>query len=82
MSKLLQSLLKEQKSLKESGWKPRFRGDTGMNVCQVMIDNNIEARNEWDTAFVDTFKEIKIRTIGNSQTQMRFKHNCKNIYDN
>tara|TARA_R110002051_G_C8556927_1_gene473577 strand:- start:18 stop:203 length:186 start_codon:yes stop_codon:yes gene_type:complete len=59
MSKLLDALLAEQKKLKASGWKPKFRGDTGMNVCQVMIDNNIEERNQWDTAFVETFKELK-----------------------
>jgi len=59
MSKLLQSLLKEQKRLKESGWKPRFRGDTGINVCQVIIDNDIKSRNKWDTEFVETFKEIQ-----------------------
>jgi len=60
MSKLLESLLKEQKRLKESGWKPRFRGDTGINVCQVMIDNDIKSRNKWDTEFVETFKEIQL----------------------
>ena len=59
MSRLLDELLKEQKRLKASGWKPRFRGDTGINVCQVMIDNKIEERNQWDTAFVETFKELK-----------------------
>ena len=58
MSKLLDALIKEQKKLKASGWKPKFRGDTGINVCQVMIDSKIEPRNEWDTAFVETFKEI------------------------
>jgi len=59
MSELLEALLKEQKRLKASGWKPKFRGDTGMNVAQLMIDNNVEPRNEWDEAFVETFKEIK-----------------------
>jgi len=58
MSRLLDELIKEQKRLKASGWKPKFRGDTGINVCQVMIDSKIEPRNEWDTAFVETFKEI------------------------
>jgi len=60
MSKLLTALIKEQKRLKESGWKPKFRGDTGVNVCQVMIDNNIELResNE-DHSFIETFKIIK-----------------------
>jgi hypothetical protein len=59
MSKLLDALLKEQERLKASGWKPKFRGDTGINVCQVMIDSEFKARNEWDTAFVETFKEIQ-----------------------
>ena len=59
MSELLEALLKEQKRLKDSGWKPKFRGDTGINVCQVMIDNDIELRNHHDRGFVETFKEIK-----------------------
>ena len=59
MSELLEAIIKEQKRLKESGWKPKFRGDTGINVCQVMIDSEFKARNEWDTAFVETFKEIE-----------------------
>jgi len=58
MSKLLKALLKEQKRLKASGWKPKFRGDTGMNIAQLMIDNKVELRNEWDRGFVDTFKEL------------------------
>ena len=59
MSKLLKALLKEQKRLKSSGWKPKFRGDTGMNVAQLMIDNDVELRDGWDKAFVDTFKQLK-----------------------
>jgi hypothetical protein len=59
MSKLLTAIIKEHEKLKMSGWKPKFRGDTGINVCQVMIDSKFKARNEWDTAFVETFKEIK-----------------------
>jgi len=59
MSKLLDALLKEQKRLKLTGWKPKFRGDTGMNVCQIMIDNDVKPRNQWDEAFVETFKEIQ-----------------------
>jgi len=59
MSKLLESLLKEQKRLKESGWKPRFRGDTGINICQVMIDNDTELRDQHDRGLIGTFKEIK-----------------------
>ena len=59
MSELLESILKEQKRLKESGWKPKFRGDTGINICQVMIDNDIELRDQHDRGLVETFKEIK-----------------------
>ena len=59
MSELLTSILKEQKRLKESGWKPKFRGDTGINVCQVMIDNDIELRDHHDRGLVEAFKEIK-----------------------
>ena len=59
MSKLLEALLAEQKRLKTSGWKPKFRGDTGMNVCQVMIDNNIELRDQHDRGLIETFKELK-----------------------
>ena len=59
MSKLLDAMIEEGKRLKASGWKPKFRGDTGINVCQVMIDSKFKARNEWDTAFVETFKMIK-----------------------
>ena len=59
MSELLTALIKEQKRLKESGWKPKFRGDTGMNVCQIMIDNDIELRNEHDRGLIETFKELK-----------------------
>ena len=59
MSELLTSILKEQKRLKESGWKPKFRGDTGINVCQVMIDNDIELRDQHDRGLIGTFKEIK-----------------------
>jgi hypothetical protein len=59
MSKLLDSIIKEQKRLKESGWKPKFRGDTGINICQVMIDNDIELRDEHDKGLIEAFKEIK-----------------------
>ena len=59
MSELLESILKEQKRLKSTGWKPKFRGDTGINVCQVMIDNDIELRNQHDRGLVETFKEIQ-----------------------
>ena len=59
MSELLTAIIKEQERLKESGWKPKFRGDTGINVCQVMIDNDIELRDHHDQGFVETFKEIK-----------------------
>jgi len=59
MSRLLDEIIKEQARLKASGWKPKFTGDTGINVCQVMINNDIKPRNEWDEALVETFKEIK-----------------------
>ena len=59
MSELLTAIIKEQERLKESGWKPKFRGDTGINVCQVMIDNDIELRDEHDHGLVQTFKELK-----------------------
>lgn len=59
MSKLLDSIIKEQKRLEESGWKPKFRGDTGINICQVMIDNDIELRDEHDRGLIDAFIQIK-----------------------
>jgi hypothetical protein len=59
MSELLTAIIKEQKRLKESGWKPKFRGDTGINICKVMIDNDIEPRDKHDRGLLDTFKEIK-----------------------
>ena len=59
MSELLDAIIAEQKRLKESGWKPKFRGDTGINVCQVMIDNDIELRNQHDRGFIDAFKQLK-----------------------
>ena len=59
MSKLLDEIIKEQKRLKSTGWKPKFRGDTGINVCQVMIDNDIELRDQHDRGLIGTFKEIQ-----------------------
>tara|TARA_R110000851_G_scaffold94958_1_gene206283 strand:- start:1142 stop:1333 length:192 start_codon:yes stop_codon:yes gene_type:complete len=59
MSKLLTAIIKEQEKLKMSGWRPKFRGDTGINVCEVMIDNNVEPRDKHDRGLVETFKEIK-----------------------
>jgi hypothetical protein len=56
---MLDLILKEQKRLKASGWKPKFRGDTGVNIAQLMIDNKVELRNDWDKSFVDTFKNLK-----------------------
>jgi len=56
---MLNLILKEQKRLKASGWKPKFRGDTGVNIAQLMIDNDVELRNDWDRSFVDTFKNLK-----------------------
>ncbi len=58
---MLELVLKEQKRLKASGWKPKFRGDTGVNLAQLMIDNKVEPRNEWDQAFLDTFKQLKTK---------------------
>ena len=59
MSELLTAIIKEQERLKASGWKPKFRGDTGINICQVMIDNNIELRNQHDRGLVEAYKKIK-----------------------
>tara|TARA_B100001094_G_scaffold253017_1_gene251254 strand:- start:499 stop:678 length:180 start_codon:yes stop_codon:yes gene_type:complete len=56
---MLNLILKEQKRLKASGWKPKFRGDTGVNIAQLMVDNKVELRNDWDRSFVDTFKNLK-----------------------
>ena len=56
--KLLDLILEEQKRLKSTGWKPKFRGDTGVNVAKLMLDNDVELRNEWDVAFVDGFKQL------------------------
>ena len=58
---MIELVLKEQKRLKASGWKPKFRGDTGVNLAQLMIDNKVEPRNEWDQAFIDAFKQIKTK---------------------
>jgi hypothetical protein len=55
---MLELVLKEQKRLKASGWKPKFRGDTGVNIAQLMVDNKVELRNEWDRSFVDGFKQL------------------------
>ena len=55
---MINLILKEQKRLKDLGWKPKFRGDTGVNIAQLMIDNKVELRNEWDRGFVDTFKQF------------------------
>ena len=56
---MLELVLKEQKRLKASGWKPKFRGDTGVNIAQLMIDNKVELRNEWDKSFIDAFKKLE-----------------------
>ena len=63
MSELLTAIIKEQERLKESGWVPKFRGDTGINICQVMIDNDIELRDQHDRGLVESFKEIKNKKI-------------------
>jgi|TARA_R110000744_G_scaffold360113_1_gene467515 hypothetical protein len=56
--KLLELMLEEQKRLKSIGFQPKFKGDTGMNVAKLMIDNDVELRNEWDESFVDGFKQL------------------------
>ena len=56
---MIELILQEQKRLQASGWKPKFRGDTGVNIAQLMIDNDVELRNEWDRGFVDAFKQLK-----------------------
>ena len=56
--KLLELMLEEQKRLKLMGFKPKFKGDTGINVAKIMIDNKVELRNEWDRSFVDGFKQL------------------------
>ena len=56
--KLLELMLEEQKRLKLMGFKPKFKGDTGINVAKIMIDNKVELRNEWDRSFVDAFKQF------------------------
>ena len=56
--KLLDLMLEEQKRLKLMGFKPKFKGDTGINVAKIMIDNKVELRNEWDRSFVDGFKQL------------------------
>ena len=59
MSRLLDLVLAEQKRLEATGWVPKFRGDTGVNIAQLMVDNNVELRNEFDESFIDAFKEPK-----------------------
>ena len=56
---MIELILEEQRRLKASGWKPKFRGDTGVNIAQILVDNKVEPRNEWDKGFVDTFKKLK-----------------------
>jgi hypothetical protein len=51
-------MLEEQKRLKLMGFKPKFKGDTGINVAKIMIDNKVELRNKWDESFVDAFKQF------------------------
>jgi len=56
---MIKLIVEEQKRLKASGWKPKFKGDTGVNIAQLMIDNKVELRNEWDESFIDAFKKLK-----------------------
>ena len=58
MSRLLELMLAEQKRLEATGWVPKFRGDTGINVARLMVDNDVELRNEFDESFIDAFKQI------------------------
>jgi len=62
MSELLTAIIKEQERLKASGWKPKFKGDTGINICQIMIDNDVELRNQHDRGLVEGYiKNLKIK---------------------
>ena len=56
--KLLELMLAEKERLEATGWVPKFRGDTGINVAKLMIDNDVELRNEFDESFVNAFKQI------------------------
>ena len=56
--KLLELMLAEKERLEATGWVPKFRGDTGINVAKLMIDNDVELRNEFDESFIDAFKQI------------------------
>jgi hypothetical protein len=55
MSKLLDAIIEEGKRLKSSGWKPKFRGDTGINICQIMIDNDVKLRNQHDRGLIEGY---------------------------
>jgi|TARA_R110001606_G_scaffold398944_1_gene579643 hypothetical protein len=55
MSELLTAIIKEQERLKASGWKPKFRGDTGINICQIMIDNDVKLRNQHDRGLIEGY---------------------------
>lgn len=56
---LLEALCKEREILEKNGFKPKFRGDTGLNIAEIMIKYDVEPRNVWDESFVETYKEIK-----------------------
>jgi len=55
---MIDLIIAEQKRLKAAGWKPKFRGDTGVNIAQLMIDKKVKPRNDWDKSFLDTFKNL------------------------
>ena len=55
---VLEAIIKEQKRLKKLGWKPKFRGDTGVNVCKLIDTHNIEV-HEQAQALVNSWKENK-----------------------
>ena len=71
MSELLTAIIKEQEILKASGWEPKFRGDTGINICQTMIDNKIELRDQHDRGLIEGFKEIKNKMKKRTLNELR-----------
>ena len=53
---VLEAIIKEQKRLKKLGWKPKFRGDTGVNVCKLIDRHDIEV-HEQVAGLVNSWKE-------------------------
>lgn len=56
---LLEALCKEKKILEKAGFKPKFKGDTGLNIAEITIKYGIEPRDQHDVDFVETFKQIQ-----------------------